>query len=121
MKQSVCLFYRDSKKGILGVTRRDNRNDWGLPGGKVDPGESLEEAIVREVFEETGFELNPMYLEKVFESLCGKYIATTFAYTGKLSNPQKVDEKEGVVGWITWKELFNGSFSDYNKLLWSSL
>lgn len=45
---------RDSQ--ILMVRRRNppNAGRWTLPGGKVEPGESLQEAVVRELREETG-------------------------------------------------------------------
>ena len=36
------------------VVHRKRHNDWSLPKGKLDPGESFEEAALREVREETG-------------------------------------------------------------------
>jgi len=37
------------------VHRPSPRDDWSLPKGKVDPGETLEACALREVAEETGF------------------------------------------------------------------
>jgi len=39
----------------VAVVHRRGRDDWSLPKGKLDPGESYEEAALREVLEETGY------------------------------------------------------------------
>ena len=40
--------------GRIAIIHRPRRNDWSLPKGHVDPGETHEEAALREVVEETG-------------------------------------------------------------------
>jgi 8-oxo-dGTP diphosphatase len=42
------------RDGRLVVVHRPRYDDWTLPKGKLDPGESFEDAALREVAEETG-------------------------------------------------------------------
>ena len=42
---------------------------WSLPGGLVEIGEHLKDAVRREVFEETGLEVEPLSVFEVFERI----------------------------------------------------
>jgi 8-oxo-dGTP pyrophosphatase MutT (NUDIX family) len=46
----------DGNDRIL-LTKRSDNGQWCLPGGAVDPGETVSEACVREVLEETGLQV----------------------------------------------------------------
>ncbi|WP_435921502.1 NUDIX domain-containing protein [Paenibacillus sp. DYY-L-2] len=47
---------RDPEGRIL-LQRRSDYGDWGLPGGGMEPGETVEATMRREVLEETGLEV----------------------------------------------------------------
>ena len=64
----ACVLLLDQDNRILLQLRKDNRC-WGLPGGSMEPGESLEEVAKRELQEETG--LNAMDLS-MFNVYSGK-------------------------------------------------
>jgi ADP-ribose pyrophosphatase YjhB (NUDIX family) len=53
--------------GVL-LQRRDDNGLWGLPGGAVEPGESVRAAVVREVREETCLEVEPIRLIGVYSA-----------------------------------------------------
>ena len=62
---SVTAIVRDGAGDLLMVHKTDN-NLWALPGGGVDPGESVTEAILREVLEETGIDVEVVRLSGVY-------------------------------------------------------
>ena len=42
------------RDGLVAVVHRPRYDDWSLPKGKLDEGETFEQAALREVWEETG-------------------------------------------------------------------
>jgi 8-oxo-dGTP pyrophosphatase MutT (NUDIX family) len=62
---AVAALIRDREGRIL-LQRRADDGRWNLPAGAIDPGESPDEAVVREVREETGLEVRPVRVAGVF-------------------------------------------------------
>ncbi len=67
----VSCFFECADK-ILLLHRQDDKpegNTWGVPAGKIDEGENLAEAMLRELREETGFKLSAeelVYFQKIY-------------------------------------------------------
>ncbi|MCT9852032.1 NUDIX domain-containing protein [Priestia megaterium] len=60
---SAVIFHKGTK--ILLQERMDN-GKWSLPGGTMEPGETVEIAIKREVKEETGFDIEVKQLLGIY-------------------------------------------------------
>ena len=118
MKYAVCaLIFRGDK--ILSVSRKNDHKIFGLIGGKVDYGETLIEALFRETKEETGLDI--ISYKEVYTRIDDIYHCTTFLCetSGEINI---TDEKEtGIIKELTWEELFEGPFGDYNRGLYNHL
>jgi|SRR6185369_5722425 len=120
MRQAVCAVITNELGEILTVSRKDNPSDKNLPGGKVDENETLEEALIREIKEETGLSIISESIKKVFTDLDGEFEVTTFICQtfGEIKTSET-----GIVEFINWDKLLTttNSFYDYNLNLYRSL
>lgn len=118
----VGLFWRGPL--LLGISRKDNHEDFGLPGGKIDAEETPEQALVRECSEEVGVRLK--VYGPVFDHLdrveggsprpCRCYAVASWE--------GEPESKEGAkVEWIHPARLLfrSCSFRDYNRALFKHL
>jgi ADP-ribose pyrophosphatase YjhB (NUDIX family) len=69
----AAVIFRDAR--VL-LQRRDDNGRWGLPGGSVEPGESVRTAVIREVREETGLDVEPLRLIGVYSDPANHQIVT---------------------------------------------
>ncbi|HJQ46265.1 MAG TPA: NUDIX domain-containing protein [Amycolatopsis sp.] len=60
----VGAIAHDSQGRLLVIQRGHDpgRGLWSLPGGRVEPGETDEKALIRELYEETGLAVEPVRL-----------------------------------------------------------
>jgi 8-oxo-dGTP pyrophosphatase MutT (NUDIX family) len=114
MKQAVAAVIFGQDSTILGVAARGSSDAWGLPGGKAEPGETLVEALIREVKEETGCTIKDSELKLILTRIDGEFVVSTFVYQGALEEtPTQGDA--GPVKWVSWDELIAGPYGEYNS------
>lgn len=107
-RPAVCVVLAHDDGRLLAVSRRNDTTRWGLPGGKVDDGESNLDAAVRETQEELGIALNPNALEPLYCAMCpGKGPDDTFwvtTYLFKGSAPELLELRAEAGLYVQWME-----------------
>ena len=63
------MILRGSRVLLIERGREPLKGYWSIPGGAVETGETLDQALRREVLEETGLKVEPVELVEVFERI----------------------------------------------------
>lgn len=108
---AVCVLF-ESNGLVLGVARRGTTDQFGLPGGSIEPNELPIDAARREMVEETG--LCPVDLHEIYRDFddTGNVVAT---YYSKNVTGELIHGDAGPAEYVTWETLLSGPFGFYNK------
>lgn len=78
---NVILLAQTPEGNTVAISRRDEYTQLGLPGGKVEIGETAIEALLREIKEELNVDLNQDHIEWLYEAKEGDTQTITFKYS----------------------------------------
>lgn len=94
---------------------RQHSNSWSLPKGGVEGGETLLEAAVREIFEETGI------ANLTFVAVLGEYERYSIGKDGVGENRELPIGKRTIFLFTTNEEAFNPTDAEITDIRWASI
>lgn len=114
---TLCLIHRGNQYLLQDRVKKDWKG-YTLPGGHVEPGESIVDATIREMKEETGLTIrNPKLCGvKQFPIENGRYLV--FLFETEEFDGEVVSSEEGAMHWVNAEELDSvNTVSDLKELL----
>jgi 8-oxo-dGTP diphosphatase len=106
MKLATLCYVQQAGKTLM-IHRTKKKNDihegkWNGLGGKFEPGETPEECVIREVFEESGLKLLSPALKGflTFPSFARDEDWYAFIFTADQFSGEIIDPPEGYLEWI---------------------
>ena len=100
-KDNKFLLVQENKEKCIG--------QWNVPAGKLEENETLIECAKREIYEETGCEVEITGLLEIINEVLEGVNVIVFLFDTKLINENiKVDEKEiSNVKWFSYEDILN--------------
>lgn len=123
MRNKVLAIIENNKKILVGSVIDKAKKEFGglqyvFPGGKVEENETLEEAVIREVYEET--KLNVAVIEKIgsrIHPVTGMQLHYFFCKSeeSEADHRDPLNEDIDNLEWVELEELFNRMPDIYPK------
>ena len=115
---AVRALVSDDNGKILIIKRstdsKTNPGKWELPGGKVDQGESFDQALLREVYEETNLKISLDHVVGASEQNLHVIRAVHIIMSGKIMDGELTisREHEGYA-WVFFEDLIDYELTDW--------
>ncbi len=120
---TVGALVESPQKNILIVQTTKWTGTWGVPGGKVEWGEKMEDAVIREFQEEVGLNLTNIRFALLQEAVLDNqfFQPAHFALVNFFanSNSEEIIPNEEIVkwAWVTPEKAFEYPLNTYTKIL----
>lgn len=105
-----CLYVKDNQVLLL---KKPRRGWWAIPGGKMEPQETVKHSVIREFKEETGLDIKNPSLTGIYtfivqdgEQIVKEWMMFTFLANHATGDLQEITE-EGVLQWHPIDEVKN--------------
>jgi 8-oxo-dGTP diphosphatase len=122
---TLCYLKVDGKTLMIHRIKKENdihQGKWNGLGGKLNPGETPEECVIREVREESGLTIKKPRLKGLltFPQFANDEDWYAFVFVARDYKGQMIDSAEGVLKWVDDDQLLNLDLwaGDYIFLPW---
>ncbi|MFH1767148.1 MAG: NUDIX domain-containing protein [Patescibacteria group bacterium] len=121
LHKSALLILDNEKKEFLVTRRNDHITQWLLPGGKIEEGETVEDALVREIDEELGCSVLKKSLEFIGEyeaPAAGRpgQIVNIRLFQGQFSGTPEPKSEIKQLGWLSKTDAANEEVSEIIRM-----
>jgi 8-oxo-dGTP diphosphatase len=107
---AVSAFVTNAKNEVLLVKALNRQDTWESPGGQVEEGEALDQAVCREVLEETGIVIRPLGITGVYYNATRQILSVVFKaeyiHGEIVMQPEEIKEAEFI-------EINESNIADY--------
>ena len=102
-RQAASVLIADERGRVLLIHEDYGRHRWGLPGGRHEPGESIEETAIREAKEETNLdvELGDLIGEYMIVSASGQELLDVSVFIATIAGGE-LAPNEGEIAEVGW-------------------
>jgi len=107
---TLCYIRKGGKTLMLHRIKKENdihKGKYNGLGGKFEDGESPQECVIREVYEESGLKINVPKLKGVltFPDFDGKNDWIVFVFVVKKFSGKMINSSEGILQWVKDEDL----------------